>query len=53
MSTFNDIGIFQNLDWNRIHKLFIIGLIGGCVRYKYSDRVDGEYCHDKLINLSH
>lgn len=29
MSTFNDIGISRQLDWNRIRCSFIIGLFGG------------------------
>ena len=33
MSTFNDIGISRQLDWNRIRKLFIIGLIGGVMTF--------------------
>lgn len=33
MSTFNDIGISRNLDWNRIRKLFIIGLFGGIMTF--------------------
>ena len=31
MQTFNDIGISSQLDWKRIRKLFIIGLIAGCM----------------------
>ena len=30
---YNDIGIDSSLDWNRIRKLFIIGLIGGCMTF--------------------
>jgi len=30
---FNDIGIDSSLDWNRIRKLFIIGLIGGIMTF--------------------
>ncbi len=30
---FNDIGIDNILDWSRIRKLFIIGLIGGCMTF--------------------
>ena len=33
MSNYNDIGINNNLDWDRIRKLFIIGLIGGCMTF--------------------
>jgi hypothetical protein len=33
MSDYNDIGIDNTLDWNRIRKLFIIGLIGGCMTF--------------------
>ena len=33
MSTFNNIGISRQLDWNRIRKLFIIGLLGGCMTF--------------------
>ncbi|MBR2085856.1 MAG: hypothetical protein IJ906_01745 [Oscillospiraceae bacterium] len=33
MSTFNDIGISRQLDWNRIRKLFIIGLVGGIMTF--------------------
>ena len=33
MSTFNDIGISRQLDWNRIRKLFIIGLFGGVMTF--------------------
>ncbi|MBR2671763.1 MAG: hypothetical protein IKE27_06155 [Oscillospiraceae bacterium] len=29
MSTYNDIGINEELDWQRIRKLFLIGLFGG------------------------
>lgn len=31
MSTYNDIGIDGKIDWLRIRKLFIIGLIAGCM----------------------
>ena len=31
--TYNDIGIDTTLDWNRIRKLLIIGLIGGCMTF--------------------
>ena len=64
---YNDIGIDSSLDWNRIRKLFEHYHIRKfcnndlcmCVLYRsakfirYSDRVDGDYCHEKLINLSH
>ena len=30
---YNDIGIDNTLDWNRIRKLFTIGLIGGCMTF--------------------
>ena len=30
---YNDIGISRQLDWNRIRKLFIIGLVGGCMTF--------------------
>ena len=33
MSTFNDIGISRQLDWNRIRKLFIIGLVGAIMTF--------------------
>ena len=33
MKTYNDIGIGSDLDWKRIRKLFIIGLIGGCMTF--------------------
>ena len=33
MSNYNDIGIDNTLDWNRIRKLFIIGLLGGCMTF--------------------
>ena len=33
MSNYNDIGIDNTLDWDRIRKLFIIGLIGGCMTF--------------------
>lgn len=31
MNTYNDIGIDSKVDWPRIRKLFIIGLIAGCM----------------------
>lgn len=31
MNTYNDIGIDGKLDWPRIRKLFLIGLIAGCM----------------------
>ena len=31
--TYNDIGIDSNLDWERIRRLFIIGLLGGCMTF--------------------
>jgi len=31
--TYNNIGIDNTLDWLRIRKLFIIGLIGGCMTF--------------------
>ena len=31
--TYNSIGIDNTLDWNRIRKLFIIGLLGGCMTF--------------------
>ena len=31
--TYNNIGIDNTLDWPRIRKLFIIGLIGGCMTF--------------------
>ena len=30
---YNDIGIDSSLDWNRIRKLFIIGLFGGIMTF--------------------
>ena len=33
MSNYNDIGIDSSLDWPRIRKLFIIGLIGGIMTF--------------------
>lgn len=30
MSSYNDIGIDNTLDWQRIRKLMIIGLLAGC-----------------------
>lgn len=33
MNKYNDIGIDNTLDWNRIRKLFIIGLVGGCMTF--------------------
>ena len=33
MRSYNDIGIDNIIDWNRIRKLFIIGLIGGCMTF--------------------
>ncbi|MCR4645495.1 MAG: hypothetical protein K5695_08840 [Oscillospiraceae bacterium] len=30
---YNDIGIDSSLNWNRIRKLFIIGLLGGCMTF--------------------
>ncbi len=33
MDTFNDIGISSHIDWKRIRKLFVIGLIGGCMTF--------------------
>ena len=31
MANFNDIGIPNTLDWNRIRKLMVIGLLAGCM----------------------
>ena len=31
--TYNNIGIDSNLDWERIRRLFIIGLLGGCMTF--------------------
>ena len=55
MQTFNDIGISSQLDWKRIRKLFIIGLIAGCMVFVgdmllgygvYDDDREGK--HDKF-----
>ena len=31
MTSYNDIGIDRNLDWKRIRKLLVIGLLAGCM----------------------
>lgn len=33
MPAFNEIGIERNLDWDRIRKLFIIGLLGAAMTF--------------------
>ena len=33
MRSYNDIGIDNSLDWVRIRKLFLIGLLGGCMTF--------------------
>ena len=33
MSNYNDIGPYSRLDRQRIRKLFVIGLIGGCMAF--------------------
>ena len=48
MKTFNDIGIDNSLDWNRIRKLFIIGLIGGCITFA-GDWILGYGVYDESL----
>jgi hypothetical protein len=48
MKTFNDIGIGNSLDWNRIRKLFIIGLIGGCMTFA-GDWILGYGVYDESL----
>ena len=33
MRSYNDIGIDGSLDWARIRKLMVIGLLAGCVPF--------------------
>ena len=48
MKTFNDIGIDNSLDWKRIRKLFIIGLIGGCMTFA-GDWILGYGVYDESL----
>ena len=51
MSNYNDIGINNNLDWNRIRKLFIIGLIGGCMTFVGDWLLGYGVCDESLTGL--
>ncbi len=48
MSNYNDIGIDTTLDWNRIRKLLIIGLIGGCMTF-FGDWLLGYGVYDESL----
>jgi len=48
MQTFNDIGISSQLDWKRIRKLFIIGLIAGCMVF-VGDMLLGYGVYDETL----
>lgn len=48
MGTFNDIGLRRELDWSRIRKLFIIGLIGGCMTF-VGDWLLGHGVYDESL----
>ena len=48
MISFNDIGIDNSLDWKRIRKLFIIGLIGGCMTFA-GDWILGYGVYDESL----
>ena len=46
---YNDIGIDSSLDWNRIRKLFIIGLIGGIMTF-VGDWLMGYGVYDESLS---
>ena len=51
MRTYNDIGISRQLDWDRIRKLFVIGLIGGCMTFAGDWLLGYGVCDDSLTGL--
>lgn len=51
MDTYNDIGIARQLDWSRIRKLLIIGLVGGCMTFIGDWLLGYGVCDDSLTGL--
>ena len=51
MRSYNDIGIGTILDWQRIRKLFIIGLIGGCMTFVGDWLLGYGVCDESLTGL--
>ena len=49
MSTYNDIGIDNKLDWSRIRKLFIIGIFAACMVLA-GDMLLGWGVHDTSVS---
>ena len=45
MSSYNDMGIENKLDWHRIRKLMIIGILAGCI-VMIGDMLLGWGIHD-------
>ena len=48
---YNDIGIDNNLDWKRICKLFIIGMLGGCMTFVGDWLLGYGICDESLSGL--
>ena len=51
MNNYNDIGIDSKLDWKRIRKLFIIGLLGGCMTFIGDWLLGYGVCDESLTGL--
>ncbi|SFX84663.1 DUF6796 family protein [Ruminococcus sp. XPD3002] len=51
MGTFNDIGIDSRLDWQRIRKLLVIGLFGGCMTFVGDWLLGYGFCDESLNGL--
>ena len=48
---YNNIGIDNSLDWKRIRKLFIIGLLGGCMTFVGDWLLGYGVCDESLSGL--
>lgn len=51
MTSIDDIGISRQLDWKRIRKLFIIGLLGGCMTFIGDWLLGYGVCDESLTGL--
>ncbi len=51
MNNYNDIGIDSKLDWKRIRKLFIFGLLGGCMTFIGDWLLGYGVCDESLTGL--
>ena len=51
MNNYNDIGIDSKLDWKCIRKLFIIGLLGGCMTFIGDWLLGYGVCDESLTGL--